>query len=147
MFAFEDVLKPAKINTLKLSFSMLYIMKVQYHKERLSRRSCRYLGFLKELVRFIFSQFTARATKIKESSGAYTFRVNVSTSFCFLFACLLSVMDFLWMFSSSHPAMAGGVIDQPLHPLDNCGFNKRLYIKYILPWTHAIDKCGRNVFE
>ena len=92
MFAFEDVLKPAKINTLKLFFSMLYIMKVQYHKERLSRRSCRYLGFLKELVRFIFSQFTARATKIKEYSGAYTFRVNVCTSFLLLI-CLFALSN------------------------------------------------------
>ena len=93
---------------------MLYIVKVQYHKERLSSRSCRYLGFLKELLPLIFSQFTARATEIKESSGTYKFRLNVSTSFCFLFACLLSVKDCLWVFSSSHPAMTGGEIDKPL---------------------------------
>ena len=77
--------------------------------------------------------------KIKESSGKYGLRVNVSTSFCFSFPCLLSIMD--WVFSSSHPAITGGVIDRnAFHFFENCGFNKRLYIKYILPWTHAMDK-------
>ena len=77
--------------------------------------------------------------KIKESSGKYVFRVNVCTSFCFSFGCLLSIMD--WVFSSSNPAITDGVIDRnAFHFFENCGFNKRLYIKYILPWTHAMDK-------
>ena len=49
IFAFEVFLKPAKINSLKL-FSMLNIMTVQYHKERLSRRSCRFFRIFERAI-------------------------------------------------------------------------------------------------
>ena len=49
IFAFEDFLKPAKINAFKL-FSMPNIMTVQYHKERLSRRRCRFFRIFERAI-------------------------------------------------------------------------------------------------